>query len=127
MGVFLMKKTILVVDDEKDLVEIVESHLDEAGYRIVTAEDGIEGLEVAHREKPNLIILDIKMPRMNGLEMLEALRRTPGLETIPVLMLTAQGRSTNIFEADALRAVDFIIKPFTQADLFSAVRKVLGN
>ena len=121
-----MKKTVLVVDDEKDLVEIVESHLDEAGYRIVTAEDGVEGLEVTKREKPGLIILDIKMPRMNGLEMLELLRRMPEFENTPVLMLTAQGRSRNIFDAEGLRAVDFIIKPFTRDELIFAVKKVLG-
>ncbi len=118
-------KTILIVDDEPDIVEIAQSHLESAGYRVVSAFNGLEGLEAARASKPNLILLDIAMPGMGGLEMLAALRSTPGLATIPVLMLSAQGQSRNIFEADHLRAVDFIIKPFTCDELISAVRKAV--
>ena len=118
-------KRILVVDDESDLVEITQSHLEEAGYQVLTASDGQEGLEVARRTKPDMIILDIAMPGMNGLEMLRILRATPGLATIPVLMLTAKGHSENIFESERLFAVDFLIKPYTYEALLYAVRKVL--
>ena len=121
----MQKKTVLVVDDEADLIEIVQSHLEDGGYHVVAAADGYEGLDVAKRVKPALIILDIAMPRMTGLEMLQLLRSTPGLSTTPVLMLTAQGRSENIFEAERLQAVDFLIKPFTQEELLHAVRAAL--
>ena len=121
----MKKKTVLVVDDEEDLIEIVQSHLEDGGFQVVTAADGAEGLEVARRVKPDLIVLDIAMPRMTGLEMLELLRSTPGLSTIAVLMLTAQGRTENIFEAERLQAVDFLIKPFTHEELLKAVRRTL--
>lgn len=118
-------KTVLIIDDEPDLVEIAKSHLEEAGYLVVSASNGVEGLERAKAVKPDLILLDIAMPAMDGLEMLETLRGTPGLSSIKVLMLTAKGRTENIFEADRLRAVDFLIKPFTYQDLIAAVRKAI--
>lgn len=119
------QKMILIIDDEPDLVEIAKSHLEEAGYLVAAASNGIEGLEKAKSVKPDLILLDIAMPEMDGLEMLETLRGTPGLSGIKVLMLTAKGRTENIFEADRLRAVDFLIKPFSHQDLISAVRKAI--
>ena len=87
----------------------------------MTAGDGVEGLEVAKREKPDLIILDIRMPRMSGLEMLDLLRGIPALASTPVLMLSAQRGSDNIFKAKRQRAVEFIIKPFTREALVKAV------
>lgn len=119
------QKTILIVDDEPDLIEIAQTYLEEAGYRIFSATDGLKGLEMAKTEKPNLILLDIAMPGIDGLEMLQILRGTKGLAAIPVIMLTARGRTDNIFEADRLNAVDFLIKPFVPEDLLSIVRKTL--
>ena len=115
----------MVVDDEEDLIEIVQTHLQEAGYRVISASSGRDGLAAAQRFKPDLIILDIAMPGMDGLEMLERLRGTPGLATTPVLMLTARGRTENIFESERLRVVDFLIKPFTYDELVNAVRKAV--
>ena len=120
-----MTKTILVVDDEQDLVEIVTSHLSDRGYRIVTAADGVEGFETAKREKPHLIILDIMMPRMSGLEMLDLLRGNSELASTPVLMLSAQGLTRNILQAEQLRAVEFVIKPFTRDVLVKAVDRAM--
>jgi DNA-binding response OmpR family regulator len=113
-------KTVLVVDDELDLLEIVKSHLEY--YRVLTASSGKEGLEIAAREKPQLIILDIGMPHMDGFEMLHQLREIEALKKTPVLMLTAQGQSRNIFEAERLGAMDFVIKPFTREQLLESVR-----
>jgi CheY-like chemotaxis protein len=122
-----VKKTVLIVDDEEDLREIVQSHLEDEGYTVLKATDGLEGLEMVKRlnPKPGLIILDIAMPRMTGLEMLQQLRGSTEHRTIPVLILSAQGRSENLFEAERLRAEDFLIKPFTREDLLSAVRRAL--
>jgi CheY-like chemotaxis protein len=120
-----MKKTILVVDDEPDLLEIVHSHLQESGHEVLTAPSGRAALEMVKKIKPSLIILDIAMPGMDGFEMLEILRGTRELGTIPVIMLTAQGQSKNIFEAERLRAVDFVTKPFTRQQLLEAVQRVL--
>ncbi len=114
---------MLIIDDEPDLVEIVKSHVEDAGYLVQAARDGKEGLKIARAINPDLIILDIGMPGMTGLEMLERLRQTPGLQSTPVLMLSAQGQSTNIFEADRLRAADFLIKPFTREELILAVQQ----
>ncbi len=121
-----MPKKILVVDDEEDLLEIVKSHVEEAGYTVFTAMGRKQGLELAKREKPHLIILDIAMPDMSGFEMLENIRGIKELWHTPVIMLTAQGQSTNIFEADRLRAVDFVIKPFTRDELLEAVHRAIS-
>ena len=120
-----MKKTVLVVDDDEDLIEIIQTHLEEKGFAVIGALGGREGLARAIEEKPDLIILDIAMPEMDGFEMLEELRRMPPLEKTPVMMLTAQGKSQNIFEATRLHAVDFLIKPFTREELIRAVDKVI--
>lgn len=119
----MKKKTILVVDDEADLLEIVKTHLEDAGYEIITALGGREGLLSAKRVNPDLIILDIAMPDIGGFEMLEILRGQPEFFKKPVIMLTAQGQTANIFEAERMRVADFIIKPFTREELLAAVRK----
>ncbi len=116
-------RTVLVVDDEPDLLEIVKMHLEEAGYTVLTAVGGRPGLQAAKSAKPDLIILDIAMPDLSGFEVLEALRGLPDFFKKPVIMLTAQGQTTNIFEAERLRVADFMIKPFTREDLVAAVRK----
>ena len=118
-------KVILIVDDEPDLIEIAQTHLESAGYGIITASNGKEGLEAAKRFKPDLILLDITMPEMDGLQMLEILRGTEGLKSMKVLMLTAKGQSSNIFEAEHLRVLDFLIKPFSCDELLEAVRKAV--
>lgn len=118
-----MQKTVLVVDDEPDLVEIVRSHVEEAGYSCISASNGVEGLAKAKASKPDLIVLDIAMPGMSGLQMLEYLRTTEGLTTTPVLILSAQGQTKNIFEADRLRVIDFLIKPFTREELVLAIQR----
>lgn len=120
-----MPKTVLIIDDEPDLVEISTTYLEEAGYRVISAGNGIEGLELARKEKPDLILLDIVMPGMDGLEMLETLRGTPGLALTRVLMLTAKGKTENIFESERLRAVDFLIKPYSYEDLVTAVKRAI--
>lgn len=118
-----LEKTVLVVDDEPDLIEIVKSYLEDGGYHVISAPDGTSGLEKAVKEKPALIILDIAMPGMTGLEVLGNLKNRPGLAAVPVIMLTAQGQSTNILESDRLGAADFLIKPFTREELLETVRK----
>ena len=118
-------RKILVVDDEEDLLEIVKSHLEELRIPVLTALGGQQGLEAALKLKPTLIILDIAMPDLGGFEMLEILRGKPEFFATPVVMLTAQGQSTNIFEAERLRAVDFVIKPFTRQELLDTVKKYI--
>ncbi len=120
-----MKKTVLVVDDHEDLVEIVTQYLEEEGYFVVSAENGREGLAKIKEHKPHVVILDIAMPEMTGLEMLEQVRNTPELAKTSVVMLSTQGQTKNIFEAERFRVKDFLIKPFTREELIAAVHKAL--
>ena len=118
-----MPKKILVIDDEPDLREIVEEILASAGYQVITAADGQEGVDKAFASNPDLILLDIAMPQMDGFEVLSTLRGRRETATIPVIMLTAKGRTDNILEAERLRAVDFLIKPFKAKEILKAVQK----
>jgi CheY-like chemotaxis protein len=112
---------VLVVDDEPDLLEIVTDRLESAGYRVVTARDGIEALERARAAQPALILLDLKMPRLGGFDALPALRRAaPGAR---VIVLTG---SSNRPLAEACRAQgadDFLLKPFDARELLQLVAR----
>jgi len=120
-------KTVLVVDDEKDICELLRAHLEEEGFSVVTAQDGRQGLRLAKKVRPDLILLDIAMPKMDGLEMLDILRKIPGFSETTVLILSAHKESHNILDAEDSEALDFLIKPFTRKTLLKAVKKVLGT
>lgn len=131
-GLFKSKKNsapakILVVDDEADLVSTVQCRLEWCKFEVVTAFNGEEGLEKAANEKPDLILLDIDMPVMNGHEMLDHLRNRPGLKNIPVIMCTALCEAEDIAKASSLGVVDYIAKPFDFAELVEKISNVLGN
>src|SRR5436190_13556248 len=84
-------RKILVVDDEAVLVETIAYNLEQAGYQVITASDGTSALQAAHRETPDLIILDVMLPEMDGLEVCRQLRRESNTSTTPIMMLTARG------------------------------------
>jgi DNA-binding response OmpR family regulator len=117
-----MPQTIMVVDDEKRLVSLVQSYLNQAGYRVVTAFNGREALRVAEREKPDLIILDLMMPEMDGHEFIETYRRH---HTTPVIMLTARVEEESQVIGLDLGADDYVTKPFRPRELMARVRAVL--
>jgi DNA-binding response OmpR family regulator len=112
----------MVVDDEKRLVSLVESYLKQEGYRVVTAFDGKEALKVARREAPDLIILDIMMPEMDGYEFTEAYRRD---HTTPIILLTARVEEQEQVIGLDLGADDYVTKPFRPRELMARVRAVL--
>ncbi|MBN1506219.1 MAG: response regulator [Sedimentisphaerales bacterium] len=118
---------ILVVDDQPDLLSTVEYRLRFAGCDVVTASNGQEGLAKAALEKPDLILLDMNMPIMNGQEMLERLRADPSLKRIPVIMLTAQCEPQDIAAASALGISDYVTKPFDFTQLMDKVRAAIAN
>lgn len=118
-----MPKKVLVIDDETDLLEALDTWLESHGYDVSTAKDGEEGLARAIELRPNLVILDISMPKMDGFEVLSLIRANTPTATTPVIMLTAKGRTENIFQAEKLKAVDFLIKPFEAEELLTAVKK----
>lgn len=86
----MAKKTILVVDDEKDLLDLIEYNLIKEGFKVLKAENGLKGIEVAKEHKPDLVLLDIMMPKMDGLEAVEIMRKDDDLKRIPIIFLTAR-------------------------------------
>jgi len=117
------KKKILIVDDEPDFVDMIQMRLEANGYEVVTAYDGDSGVERAREESPNLILLDVMMPGKDGFEVLKELRRTAGIQYIPVVMLTAKGETKSIFRAQDLGVADYLIKPCDSQELLTTVKK----
>jgi DNA-binding response OmpR family regulator len=117
-----MSKTILVVDDEKRLVSLVEQYLAQEGYRVVHAYDGKEALDVAHQEHPDLIVLDVMMPEMDGYEFM---RRHRAENNTPIIMLTARVDDDDKVIGLEVGADDYITKPFRPRELVARVRAVL--
>ena len=117
-----MTQTIMVVDDEKRLVSLVESYLTQEGYRVATAYTGKEALLVARKEKPDLIILDIMMPEMDGYEFMEIYRRE---SKTPIIVLTARVEEEEQVIGLELGADDYVTKPFRPRALMARVRAVL--
>jgi two-component system, OmpR family, KDP operon response regulator KdpE len=115
-------KTVLVVDDESRMVEFIAMNLELEGFRVVRAANGSEALEKASREHPDLVLLDIMMPEMDGFETLEALRDT---SSVPVIFLTAKSEEVDRIKGLDLGADDYITKPFSPRELVSRIRAVL--
>lgn len=117
-----MSQTILVVDDEPEIVRLVRSYLEQDGYRVVTAYNGDEALYAARREKPDLVVLDILMPKMDGLEFT---RRARQERNVPIIMLTARADETDRIVGLEMGADDYVTKPFSPRELVARVRAVL--
>ncbi|MBI5031966.1 MAG: response regulator transcription factor [Chloroflexi bacterium] len=115
-------KTILVVDDEPKIVKLARDYLEHAGMNVVTAGDGKSALAVARSEKPDLIVLDLGLPQMDGLDVTRALRKE---SNVPIIMLTARGEETDKLVGLELGADDYIVKPFSPKELVARVRAVL--
>lgn len=120
-----MGRKILVVDDEAVLVETIAYNLEQAGYQVITAADGASALEVAHRDSPDLIILDIMLPEMDGLEVCRQLRREGNTATTPIIMLTARGDEIDKVVGLEVGADDYVTKPFGRRELLARVRALL--
>jgi two-component system alkaline phosphatase synthesis response regulator PhoP len=117
--------TVLVVDDEPDLLELLTYTLEREGFRVLTARDGLEGLKAAEAAPPDLFIVDIMMPRMDGVELTQRLREDARLRLTPILMLTARtGERDEIAGLDA-GADDYLVKPISPRRLVSRVRALL--
>lgn len=115
---------ILVCDDERHIVRLIQVNLERQGYNVVTAYDGREGLEKVKSEKPDLCVLDVMMPYMDGFEVLKSLRRDPETESVPVIMLTAKAQDKDVFEGYAYGADMYLTKPFNPAELVSFVKRI---
>jgi DNA-binding response OmpR family regulator len=120
-----VSRKILVVDDEPVLVETIAYNLQQAGYQVTTAADGISALEAARRETPDLVILDIMLPEMDGLEVCRQLRREHNTATTPIMMLTAKGDEIDKVVGLEVGADDYVTKPFGRRELLARVRALL--
>lgn len=116
---------ILIVDDEEDILNLLSFNLKKAGFDVIEAADGPEALELAATKNPNLILLDIMLPNMDGTEVLKRLKREPLTEDIPVIMLTAKGEEIDRILGLELGAEDYITKPFSPRELILRVKAVL--
>ena len=127
----LKKKTdkisVLVVDDEPNIVQTLRDRLEMNEYKVFTACNGKEGLDVALSEQPTIIFLDVIMPIMDGHEMLEALRKHPDGQDISVIMLTARSQTQDIARANACGIEDYIVKPFDLSELLEKIEKIVEN
>lgn len=119
------KQTILVVDDEQDLLDLIEYNLKKEGFDVIKAEDGKEGIKMAREHMPNLVLLDIMMPKMDGLEAVEVMRDDETLKHIPIIFLTARGDEKTEVEGLNKGGDDYITKPISTTKLISRIKAVL--
>jgi len=120
-------KRVLVVDDEPHIRRLLAARLVAEGYDVAESENGEDGLRVVLSEPPDIVLLDLMMPGPNGLEILGRIRSTPGLEGLPVVILTAKGEDTDRELALAGGATDFITKPFSPMKLLARIRELLDE
>ena len=124
-GLTKVPQTILVVDDERDIVELVRYNLAQAGYRVVSALDGGQAIEAARRERPDLIVLDLMLPVLSGGEVARLLKQDEMTRRIPILMLTARGAEVDRVVGFELGADDYVVKPFSPRELVLRVQAIL--
>jgi len=123
----MAQKNILVVDDEKHIVRLVEVNLRRAGYEVLKAYDGKEALEVIAGQKPDMIILDVMMPQMDGFEVLKELRGNPETAEIPVIMLTAKAQDADVFRGWQAGVDSYLTKPFSPMELLTFVKRIFAS
>jgi DNA-binding response OmpR family regulator len=120
-----VRSRILVVDDEPEAVELLEFNLKQAGFEVISAPDGAQALKKARSTVPNLIVLDLMLPEIDGLEVCKMLRRDPATARVPIIMLTAKAAELDRIVGLELGAEDYITKPFSPRELVLRVKKVL--
>jgi CheY-like chemotaxis protein len=120
-------KTILIVDDEFGIVEALASLLEDEGYRVVTAANGEDGLARLRKEQPNLVLIDLMMPIIDGQEMLRIMRSTPTHASIPVIVMSAAPKSTAVLKSEKAREISaFLRKPFDLQTLLDTIAPLIG-
>lgn len=118
-------KEILIIDDEKDIVDAIEYNLKTEGYKALKAYDGQVGIKISKDKMPALIILDLMLPLVSGIEVCKALKNDPQTKNIPIIMLTAKGSETDRVLGLELGADDYIIKPFSMRELLARIKAIL--
>ncbi len=122
-----MPKEILIVDDEPSIVVPIQFLMEQQGYNVLVAENGEDALDAIYKYKPDLILLDIMLPRIDGYEVCEIVRLNPDYRDTKIIFLTAKGREVEIAKGLALGADAYITKPFSNTELVSKVKELLGD
>lgn len=122
-----MPKEILIVDDEPSIVVPIQFLMEQQGYSVLVAENGEDALDVIYKYKPDLILLDIMLPRIDGYEVCEIVRLNPEYRDTKIIFLTAKGREVEIAKGLSLGADAYIIKPFSNTELVAKVKELLKN
>jgi two-component system phosphate regulon response regulator PhoB len=117
--------TVLLVEDDPDIRHLVSYKLTKSGFEVVEAADGLAAMQAARQKAPDLVILDVRMPRMSGLDVCRELRAGPLTGTVPIIMLTARARPQDLEQAYAAGATDYVVKPFSPRVLLQHVESAL--
>ena len=120
-----MSKKILIVDDDRMCLTLIRFALKEQLYEVESAEDGLQGLEAVKTFRPDLIVLDVQMPKMSGFEFISEMKTIPGANTIPVIMLTANENMHDVFLGEG--AKDYFVKPIDPPRILARIRECLGS
>lgn len=118
---------ILIAEDERDIRELINLTLTFSGHEVIAAANGEEALNLARQALPDLILLDVRMPKMNGYEACTQMKADPALAHIPVVFLSAKGQESEVQTGIGLGAVDYILKPFSPDQLIECVRVILSQ
>ena len=118
---------LLVVDDDPVIVELLRINFEIEGFEVLSASDGEEGFQRARSERPDLVLSDIMMPRVDGLQLLRRLRADPATARLPVMLLSAKAQHAEVEQGLAMGAADYITKPFDPLELLDRVHAVLGD
>ena len=117
-------KKILAVDDERHIVRLIQVNLERAGYQVVTAFNGIEALQMVENEQPDMVVLDIMMPYMDGFEVLKNLRQSALTRELPVILLTARAQDADVFRGWQMSCDCYLTKPFNPTELLAYVGRI---
>lgn len=121
----MARETILIVDDEEDIIELIKYNLKNEGYDILTAFTGEQAIKIARQSLPDLIVLDLMLPGIDGLEVTRFLKNSAQTKDLPIVMLTAKGEESDIVTGLELGANDYISKPFSPKELLARIRAIL--
>ena len=121
----MARKTILVVEDERDIADIIRFNLEQEGFQVLTAHDGLEAVRLVKSERPDLVVLDLMLPRMDGKEVCRLIRADERLNAIPVMMLTARAEEIDRIIGFEIGADDYLTKPFSPRELILRIKAIL--
>ncbi len=120
-------KKIMAVDDERHIVRLIQVNLERSGFQVITAFDGPDALKKVETDRPDLIVLDVMMPKMDGFEVLKRLQANPETREIPVIMLTAKAQDADVFRGWASGVSAYLTKPFNPLELITFVKRILSG